>query len=125
MRLEDLDVLIVDDHEAMRTMLTRGLTAAGVACVRTAAGGGEALALLHERAANVILADQNMPEMDGIAFVAAVRALPPFAAARILRLSGAVGTRHAEAARAAGADAVLVKPASPRELLAAIAALFD
>ncbi len=123
MRLEDLDLLIVDDHEAMRTMLVRGLTAAGVGRVRAAGGGAEALALLRERPADVILADQNMPEMDGLAFIAAVRAEPALAAARVLMLSGAVGTRHVEAARAAGADAVLTKPASPRDLLAAIGAL--
>jgi CheY-like chemotaxis protein len=121
---EDLDVLIVDDHEAMRAMLTRGLTAAGVGRVRAASDGVEALALLRERPANVILADRNMPGMDGLAFAAAVRAEPALAAARILMLSGAVGAHHTEAARAAGVDAVLAKPATPREVLAAIAALF-
>ncbi|MBC7770836.1 MAG: response regulator, partial [Phycisphaerales bacterium] len=63
MRLSDLDVLIVDDHEAMRVMLTRVLVRAGVSAVRTAAGGMQALALMAERAPSLVLADQRMPGM--------------------------------------------------------------
>ena len=122
MRLADLDVLVVDDHEAMRAVLTRARPAAGVARVRAAADGAAALTLLGERGADVIVVDRNMPEMDGLAFVAAVRADPKLAGARVIMLSGHAEAAHAEAARAAGADAVLVKPVSPRELMAAIAA---
>jgi DNA-binding response OmpR family regulator len=119
----DLDVLIVDDHEAMRAVLMRGLVAAGVGCVRAAADGEAALALLRERPAGVIVVDRHMPGMDGLAFVAAVRGETALADARILMLSGASDASHAEAAQAAGADAVLMKPVTPRELLSAIAAL--
>ncbi|MGD9981298.1 MAG: response regulator [Hyphomonadaceae bacterium] len=122
--LADLDVLIVDDHEAMRALLSRVLTKAGVARVRTAADGDEALARLAERPATLILADQNMPGMDGLRFVAAVRADASLGAPRIIMVSGHAGAAHAEAARTAGADAVLVKPVAPRDLLAAIEALF-
>ena len=76
--------------------------------MRAAATRREALALLSVRPANLILADQNMPGMDGLAFVAAVRAEPALAGARIIMLSGDSDAAHA--ARLAGADAVLVKP---------------
>jgi len=122
--LADLDVLIVDDHEAMRALLLRVLTKAGVVRVRAAAGGAEALARLAERPATLILADQNMPGMDGFQLVAAVRADAALGAPRIIMVSGHAGAAHAEAARAAGADAILVKPVAPRDLLAAIEALF-
>src|SRR5688572_17467137 len=124
MRLADLDVLVVDDHEAMRAVLTRVLNAAGVTKVRTAADAPAALALLGERPADVIVADRNMPDMDGLTFIAAVRSDPALAGARVVMLSGHADAAHAEAARAAGVDAVLVKPVSPRELMAAIMALF-
>lgn len=120
--LADLDVLIVDDHEAMRTLLTRVLEKAGVTRLRAAATGAEALAQFAERPASLILADQNMPGMVGVAFIAAVRATG--AAARIIMISGKASAEHAEIARAAGADAVLEKPVSPRDVLAAIEALF-
>jgi len=123
MALSDLDVLIVDDHEAMRALLTRTLQAGGVAHVRTAAGGAEALALLGERPADLILADHKMPGMDGLEFIAAVRATPALGAPRIVMISGHADAAHSETARLAGADAVLVKPVSPRDVLKAIAAL--
>jgi two-component system chemotaxis response regulator CheY len=122
--LADLDVLIVDDHEAMRTLLTRVLTKAGVTRVRSAADGFEALAMLTAQPANLILADQAMPGMDGISFVVNVRGNPLFGAPRVIMVSGNTNAEHATAARAAGADTVLVKPVTPRDLLAAIEALF-
>jgi two-component system chemotaxis response regulator CheY len=123
MQLADLDVLIVDDHEAMRTLLARVLLKAGVERIRDAAGGAEALAMLCERPATLILADQSMPGMDGTAFVSAVRADASLGAPKIFIVSGKSSKEHEAAALAAGADAVLVKPVSPRELLAAINAL--
>jgi two-component system chemotaxis response regulator CheY len=120
----ELDVLIVDDHEAMRTLLSRVLAKAGVSSVRTAADAAQALALAAERPPTLILADQNMPGMNGLAFIEAVRAEPRFETTRIIMISGHASTEHAAMARAAGADVVLAKPVSPRDLLAAIEALF-
>ena len=118
----NLDVLIVDDHEGMRALLQRVLEKAGVTKLRAAASGAEALTLLSGRAADLILADRSMPGMDGTGFIAAVRANPALGAPRIIMISGHDGA--AEAARTAGADAFLVKPVSPRDLLAAIERLF-
>lgn len=124
MELAGLDALIVDDHEAMRALLARVLSKAGVERVRTAASAAEALAALGERPATLILADRTMPGMDGLAFVAAVRADPTLSAAKVIMVSGATGADHAAAARAAGADAVLIKPVTMGDLLTAINALF-
>jgi len=120
MRLSDLDVLIVDDHEAMRVMLTRVLVRAGVRSVRAAASGAEALLKMAEQAPHLVLADQRMPGMDGLAFIRAARAEETLRGVQIVMISGASGGEHKEAAHAAGADAVLVKPVSPRALLETI-----
>ena len=124
MELADLDALIVDDHEAMRTLLARVLSKAGVERVRTAASGAEAMAALSERPATLILADRNMPGMDGLTFVTAGRADPALSTAKVIIVSGTAGAEHTAAARAAGADAVLVKPVLLGDLLTAINALF-
>ena len=112
--LADLDVLIVDDHAPMRDLLRKVLERAGVVNVRDAASGEAALAVLEERTAGLVLVDQNMSGMSGAEFVAAVRADSRWSGARVLLITGDVR------AQLGGADALLVKPVSPRDLLAAI-----
>lgn len=112
--LADLDVLIVDDHAPMRELLRKVLERAGAARVRDAASGEDALAALEERAAPLVLVDQNMPGMSGVEFIAAVRGDARWRAARIILITGDVRALPGEA------DALLVKPVSPRELLAAM-----
>jgi CheY-like chemotaxis protein len=116
-----LDVLIVDDHQMMRSMLERALRAAGAERVRTAASGRQALALLAEQPADVVISDHNMPDIDGTALVRCLRADPRHTAARIVMLTG--NPDLLAAARDAGADLVLIKPMPPRDLLRAIAGL--
>lgn len=122
MRLATLEILIADDHEAMRALLQSVLARAGAECVRAARDTAQALSMLAERPADLVIADCQMPGASGLDFIAAIRAEPRYGAPRILMLTGRGDI--AEAARAAGADALLVKPVSPRALLETIAALF-
>jgi CheY-like chemotaxis protein len=114
----ELDVLIVDDHEAMRTLLRTVLRRAGVALLRDAASGAAGLALLDERRADLVLVDHSMPDMDGAAVTARIKQADP--QTKVIMITGHGEARYAEAARAAGADEVLVKPVAPRALLEAI-----
>jgi CheY-like chemotaxis protein len=66
------DVLIVDDTFGCREPLARFLSLSGYRTA-TASNGQEALAYLHAHRADVILLDLMMPEMDGIAFLQALR----------------------------------------------------
>ncbi len=113
--IAELDILIIDDHEAMRTLLTTVLKRAGAENVREAANATMALTALSERPAALILVDQNMPGMDGTTFVAQARA--DGCVARIVMITGHADGRHTEAAMAAGVDALLVKPVTPRALI--------
>lgn len=115
-----LRILIADDHEAMRAVLERALRRAGAEDVRTAADGVDAMAQLLKTPADLVLADHNMPGMTGLAFLAAVRTMPAMKHARLVMITGATDPAVAEAARAEGADAVLVKPIAPSALLKAI-----
>lgn len=116
-----LDVLIVDDHAPMRVMLRRIMEKSDeTARVREARHGAEAIALLNEAIADVILCDQSMPGMSGIELIANLRADPRHDHTCILLISGHADPALAESARAAGANQVLVKPISARTLLEAI-----
>jgi two-component system chemotaxis response regulator CheY len=71
-----LDVLIVDDSAAIRKILQRVLIQAEVPLgkVHEAGDGLEALAVLKLHPVGLILSDINMPNMDGLQFLSAVKA---------------------------------------------------
>jgi CheY-like chemotaxis protein len=66
-------ILLVDDDARLRWVMRQWLLGAGYFQVEQAADGQEALALLHERPADLILADLHMPRMDGMRFLRSLR----------------------------------------------------
>jgi len=72
-------VLIIDDSSTMRKIVTRSLRQAGLDfdTILEAGDGQEALQLLGKESVDIILSDINMPNMDGIEFLARVRASWP------------------------------------------------
>lgn len=115
-----LSVLIVDDHAPMRDLLAAVFTRAG-ASVREACDGQAALTALEAAPADLVVADQSMPGMSGVALIEALRARGT--TARLILISGHKSAELSAQARAAGADAVLVKPVSPRALMETVNAL--
>ena len=71
-----LDVLIVDDSAAIRKILERVLRHAdfGLRDVVEASDGKEGLARLAEKEVDLVLSDINMPNMDGLEFLAQMKA---------------------------------------------------
>jgi two-component system chemotaxis response regulator CheY len=69
-------VLVADDSKAMRMIVIRTLRQSGVEIseIKEAADGAEALALVPEFAPDLILSDWNMPNKNGIEFLADLRA---------------------------------------------------
>ena len=63
MRKEDLSIIVVDDLQFSREVVKSGLLKSGYSDVRTACSADEALHVLNERRANVVLADFWMPGM--------------------------------------------------------------
>lgn len=113
--IAELDILIVDDHEAMRTLLRTVLQRAGAQKIREASNGAAAIAMLATQPAALLLVDQSMPGMDGTTLVSQARAAG--STARIVMITGHADGRHTAAATAAGVDALLVKPVTPRALI--------
>jgi two-component system chemotaxis response regulator CheY len=73
---QPVDVLIVDDSTAIRKILHRVLnqTEIPLGSVHEAGDGLEALAVLREKPVRLIFSDINMPNMDGLQFLAQLRA---------------------------------------------------
>ena len=70
-----LSILVVDDAKFSCAMIGRTLTQAGYRDVRVAENAAQAIVKLSERPASVLLADWQMPEMDGLELAAHVRRL--------------------------------------------------
>lgn len=115
-------VLVVDDHEDNRFVLSRLLESAGLR-VTTAESGARALECHARCAFDAIVTDHSMPEMDGPALTRAIRARERASGARRVRIVGvtAAATDDVRAACIeAGMDAWLSKPPSRSALVNAI-----
>jgi two-component system, NtrC family, response regulator PilR len=107
------NLLIVDDEQGMRQLLTLVFARAGHQ-VRTAENGRRALELLREQAADLIVSDVKMPDMSGIELLRAVRGLLPDVAVVLMTAFATVET--AREAFKLGADDFIQKPFDVDEL---------
>jgi two-component system, chemotaxis family, chemotaxis protein CheY len=103
--------LVVDDSRVSRRILSRILGNLGFEVVE-ADNGLEGLTRLKEmdRAAQVVMVDWNMPVMNGIDFVRAVRAEPVYAKLNIVVITTNNELRDVVVALEAGADEYIMKP---------------
>lgn len=118
-------ILIADDEDSMRLLVSRAVAMDGHATV-TAVDGAEALEILtRERGAfDLLLTDIQMPVMDGIAATKAIRALPaPFGSAPIVATTANVLAHQIKAYRDSGMNGCVAKPISPAALLNELARL--
>jgi putative two-component system response regulator len=119
-RLVDKDViLVVDDNEVLRVALEEILTMAGFRAL-SAANGRQALERMASVTPDIILSDITMPEMDGYAFLDAVRARPEWLSIPFIFLTARGAKRDIISGKGLGAEDYLVKPIHRDELLSAV-----
>lgn len=112
-------VLICDDHEMLRTLLTAIIAGApGLRVVGEAADGNEAIDQAVRLQPDAILLDLAMPNRDGLSALPELRRVAP--GARIVVFSGFAGAAVAEEAIALGAASYLEKGADPLTIVATI-----
>lgn len=112
-------ILAVDDSASMRQMVSFTLKSAGFD-VAEAEDGVAALDLARKEKFNLVLADVNMPNMDGIALIKALRAEADYKFTPMLMLTTESGTDKKMEGKAAGATGWIVKPFNPEQLIATI-----
>lgn len=125
-RFERLKVLVVDDNQNMRKLVTTILQAFGVTHVTEAASGKRALEAMKENP-DVIILDWMMGEMNGIEFTKAVRTQPgsPNPYVPIIMLTGHTSADCVAHARDAGINEFLAKPVSLKAMLARLTAVIE
>src|SRR5437868_1340257 len=110
-----MQVLIVDDDEIARELLSNALKKAGYR-VRVAPDGREALAILRSAPSRIVISDWIMPEMDGIELCRQIRAgdFPNYI--YVILLTSRDRTQDIVEGITAGADDFITKPFDPAEL---------
>jgi DNA-binding NarL/FixJ family response regulator len=112
-------LVVVDDHALFRAGLISLLSEMdGLQVVGEAGNGEEALEVIHQAQPEVVLLDVNMPVMDGVGAVRALR--KQGSPVRILMLTISKNEEDLLGAITAGADGYLLKNAEPDELRRAI-----
>lgn len=109
-------ILAVDDSPSMRKMVSFTLTGAGYKVVE-AVDGMDALEKAEAQHIDLVLADQNMPRLDGIGLTRRLRDHPRFKTTPILILTTESSDQMKQAGKAAGATGWLVKPFDPNRLI--------
>ncbi len=120
----DIEVMIVDDQRAMRNLVRTSISQLGCQHVTECADGREALAVLKERPVHLIISDLNMPEMDGLELLRAVRAEPNLMSIAFIMLTSRGEVDLVKQAIALGVNNYLMKPFTMAALRSKIEAVF-
>jgi two-component system chemotaxis response regulator CheY len=111
-------VLIVEDSATMRSLLASSLEELGDELeVFEAASGFDALRILPRDAFDLIVTDINMPDINGLELVSFVKSNASYRAIPLIIISTESSERDRAKGLELGADAYLVKPFEPEELI--------
>jgi two-component system chemotaxis response regulator CheY len=115
---EPPNLLIVDDSTAIRKILIRVLSQAGIAlgAVLEAGDGCEALKILEAHPVSMVLSDINMPNMDGIEFLRAVRNSERFRGLPVVLITTEGAQARVQEAVELGATSYIRKPFNADQL---------
>jgi two-component system cell cycle response regulator DivK len=112
-------ILVVEDHEENRRIMRDLLTAAGYEMLE-ALTGEEGVARAESERPDLILMDIQLPGLDGYEATRRIKAIPALRAIPIIAVTSYALSGDDRKALAAGCDAYVTKPFSPRALLAKI-----
>jgi two-component system, chemotaxis family, chemotaxis protein CheY len=105
-----LRVLVVDDQLTSRMLIREGLQQIGITHIEMAKDGEEGLKMMMTKPAHLVISDYNMPKLDGIEFLRAVRSHEPIAKCAFIILSGRGDKELVYKAVRCGVNNYLVKP---------------
>lgn len=111
-----MKVLVIDDSRTVRRLLTAYLKELGIECIE-AGDGLEALEQLDQHSlVDAALVDWDMPRMNGLEFVQAVRARPEYNSLKLMMVTAQTSFDSVVKALNAGATDYLMKPVT-RQML--------
>lgn len=110
--------MVVDDQVTSRLLLTEALQSLGFKSISVAKDGEEAVRALIQDPHHLIISDFNMPKMDGLALLQAVRNNPATKKSAFIILTAQGDRALVQKAAALGANNVLAKPFTAEKIKA-------
>jgi len=120
----EMQVMVVDDQRAMRQLVRTALSELGCVHITECADGAEALAVLKAQPVHLVISDLNMPRMDGLALLGAMRAEPNLKSVGFIMLTSRGEAELVRKAIALGVNNYVMKPFTMATLKAKIEAVF-
>jgi two-component system, chemotaxis family, chemotaxis protein CheY len=117
-------VLVVDDQLTMRALVRSALQQIGFTDVNEAPDGEEGLKALVAKGAHLVISDYNMPKMDGLDFLRAIRSHEPTKKTAFIMLTGRSDKELVQRAIQFGVNNYLTKPFTTVSLKQKIEAVF-
>jgi two-component system chemotaxis response regulator CheY len=121
---EKIKVLIVDDQVTSRLLLSDALTQLGFKQITAAGDGVQGAQIMAQQPHHLVISDFNMPKMDGLGLLQAVRSNPATKKAAFIILTAQGDRALVQKAAQMGANNVLAKPFTIDKMRAAIEAVF-
>ena len=118
-------IITVDDSSTMRRIIKNTLQKLGFETILEAGNGVEALEVMSKNKVDMIVTDWNMPEMDCLTFVKAVRAKDEYKDLPILMITTEAAKEDILTALRSGVNNYVVKPFTPETLQEKVFKLLD
>ena len=120
---DQLRIMVVDDMSTSRGLITQALDAMGIRQVGYATDGPGALAALEKAPVHLVISDYNMPGMDGLHLLQALRTAPRTKGVGFILITGRADKEIIDTGRRLGMNNFLKKPFTPQDLRACIEAV--
>lgn len=120
---DQLRVLVVDDMSTSRGLIMQALDGMGIRQVGYATDGPSALQTIEAAPAHLVISDYNMPGMDGLQLLQALRSNARTKGVGFILITGRADAGLIDLGRRFGMNNFLKKPFTPQDLRACIEAV--
>ncbi|MGB0958634.1 MAG: response regulator [Halocynthiibacter sp.] len=113
---EQIRIMVVDDMSTSRGLIIQNLESFGIKSIISADNGETALQLLQEKPVHLIISDYNMPTMNGLKLLYALRSNPATKGIGFILITGRVEREIIDYGKKLGMNNFIKKPFTPQDL---------